>query len=334
MGLIFSSEEDFDEYGHYDEEMGDDLSKSPGEEDSDEDSYDDRPSPDLDHLSHDKHLEVEIHKVGENRDPINNIYDQSGDGNREGGEDGGEDCGRPRAGSRATMFKSSNGTVYTVSNFRSPTASDGRPDSDDDHNMAPADELLLLRQQNQALIMELVRLEGLLNQSAAPSAAATTDTPGGHHRPHARAGASSGAGGVGVTQQQCSRCSVRVVQCSGCGSRAWLGSWSGKQDGGGDEREHQTGGTVLPPPPSCLTHKGEYVLDKDAQGFLDLDAELKSNMRREKQKRLTQAAAEMAFVIDTDDPMLAPGAWACCGQKGGQARGCAANESGHAYAEQ
>ena len=59
-------------------------------------------------------------------------------------------------------------------------------------------------------------------------------------------------------------------------------------------------------------HTGEWILSKDSVEFLAFPSEAKEALRREKQKRLTTVANEMAFILDSDDPIDSRGEWSCC----------------------
>ena len=61
-------------------------------------------------------------------------------------------------------------------------------------------------------------------------------------------------------------------------------------------------------------HRGEWVMDKDSKDFLSYPAEVKENMRKEKQKRLRQVQQDMKFILDSDNVEDSNGHWACCGQ--------------------
>lgn len=69
-------------------------------------------------------------------------------------------------------------------------------------------------------------------------------------------------------------------------------------------------------------HKGRWIIDKDSLEFLALPEELKSNLRRERQKRLEQVSSTMKFILETDNVQDSHGSWDCCGQTSYNAQGC------------
>lgn len=62
-------------------------------------------------------------------------------------------------------------------------------------------------------------------------------------------------------------------------------------------------------------HKGKWEMDRDSADFLALDDELRSNLRREKAKRLEEVRRQMRFILDTDDVSASHGKWGCCGHE-------------------
>ena len=60
-------------------------------------------------------------------------------------------------------------------------------------------------------------------------------------------------------------------------------------------------------------HHGHWIIDKDSKEFLEYPPELKTNMRKEKQKRLDQVQKDMKFILDSDDVEDTNGYWDCCG---------------------
>jgi hypothetical protein len=69
-------------------------------------------------------------------------------------------------------------------------------------------------------------------------------------------------------------------------------------------------------------HKGKWTMDKDSLEFLALPEELKSNLRRERQKRLEEVRSTMKFILETDNVQDSHGSWDCCGQTSYNAQGC------------
>mmetsp|Transcript_32481 Transcript_32481/g.63558 ORF Transcript_32481/g.63558 Transcript_32481/m.63558 type:complete len:244 (+) Transcript_32481:114-845(+) len=59
-------------------------------------------------------------------------------------------------------------------------------------------------------------------------------------------------------------------------------------------------------------HQGQWALTADAKEFINLPDDLKTNMRREKAKRISTVISEMAYVLESDAPENAPGQWSCC----------------------
>lgn len=59
-------------------------------------------------------------------------------------------------------------------------------------------------------------------------------------------------------------------------------------------------------------HKGTWAISKDSADFLEMDDELKQNLRREKQKRLKAVLDEMKFILDSDKVCDTIGEWTCC----------------------
>lgn len=72
--------------------------------------------------------------------------------------------------------------------------------------------------------------------------------------------------------------------------------------------------TVSPVTTPASMHSGQWQPKKEALEFVQLDADIKANMRKEKQRRLQEVQSQMAFIIDSDDPNEMPGAWTCCGK--------------------
>lgn len=62
-----------------------------------------------------------------------------------------------------------------------------------------------------------------------------------------------------------------------------------------------------------LRHKGQWIMSQDSKDFLEYPEELKTNMRREKQKRLRQVHNDMKFILDSDNVEDSNGYWDCCG---------------------
>jgi len=60
------------------------------------------------------------------------------------------------------------------------------------------------------------------------------------------------------------------------------------------------------------THKGEWKCDKLVQDFFLLDNEVKENLRKEKNRRITLMMKELEWIVDTDDPIQGKGEWSCC----------------------
>lgn len=60
----------------------------------------------------------------------------------------------------------------------------------------------------------------------------------------------------------------------------------------------------------ATSHRGEWVMDKDSREFLSYPAEVKENMRKEKQKRLRQVQQDMKFILDSDNIEDSNGQWA------------------------
>jgi hypothetical protein len=69
-------------------------------------------------------------------------------------------------------------------------------------------------------------------------------------------------------------------------------------------------------------HKGKWIMDKDSLEFLALPEELKSNLRRERHKRLEQVRSTMKFILESDNVQDSHGSWDCCGQTSYTAQGC------------
>lgn len=69
-------------------------------------------------------------------------------------------------------------------------------------------------------------------------------------------------------------------------------------------------------------HKGKWIMDKDSLEFLALPKELKTNLRRERQKRLEEVRSTMKFILETDNVQDSHGSWDCCGQTSYNAQGC------------
>jgi len=68
-----------------------------------------------------------------------------------------------------------------------------------------------------------------------------------------------------------------------------------------------------PTPLQQKKHKGKWVMNQDSIDFLNYPAEVKRNMRQEKQRRLQQIQNEMKFIIDSDHEKDSHGHWNCCG---------------------
>eukprot|EP00980_Cylindrotheca_fusiformis_P022641 scaffold9523_cov103-Cylindrotheca_fusiformis.AAC.18 len=69
-------------------------------------------------------------------------------------------------------------------------------------------------------------------------------------------------------------------------------------------------------------HTGEWIMDKDSQEFLQYPEEIKTNMRKEKQRRLDQVQKEMKFILDSDNIEDTNGHWTCCGANSYRAESC------------
>ncbi len=70
------------------------------------------------------------------------------------------------------------------------------------------------------------------------------------------------------------------------------------------------------------SHKGKWILSQDSTDFLNLDEEIKRNLRREKQKRLQEINGQMKFILDSDDIKDADGKWNCCNSPLYDGKGC------------
>jgi hypothetical protein len=90
-------------------------------------------------------------------------------------------------------------------------------------------------------------------------------------------------------------------------------------------RCHARVSAEAPEATACRTHGKGWTLTKDSQEFFDLPAELRGNLRAEKQKRLKAVLHEMRFIVDEDDKTKAPGTWTCCGKEEYDAPGCNSN---------
>ena len=66
---------------------------------------------------------------------------------------------------------------------------------------------------------------------------------------------------------------------------------------------------------SECSHLGSWEIDPDCTEFLELDDNLKENLRQEKVKRLKEVKAQMKFILDSDDIKDAHGKWTCCGSE-------------------
>ena len=73
----------------------------------------------------------------------------------------------------------------------------------------------------------------------------------------------------------------------------------------------------------AAAHSGKWIVSQDSQNFLDFPEEVKTNMRREKQRRLKQVREEMKFIVDSDRIEDSHGQWDCCGQTEYRAVKCA-----------
>eukprot|EP00592_Proboscia_alata_P012641 CAMPEP_0194391076 /NCGR_PEP_ID=MMETSP0174-20130528/113626_1 /TAXON_ID=216777 /ORGANISM="Proboscia alata, Strain PI-D3" /LENGTH=335 /DNA_ID=CAMNT_0039185059 /DNA_START=82 /DNA_END=1086 /DNA_ORIENTATION=- len=76
------------------------------------------------------------------------------------------------------------------------------------------------------------------------------------------------------------------------------------------QQQQQTGSNVSATERTIDTiHKGTWVISKDSADFLEMDDELKQNLRREKQKRLKDVLDEMKFILDSDKVCDTIGEW-------------------------
>ena len=70
------------------------------------------------------------------------------------------------------------------------------------------------------------------------------------------------------------------------------------------------------------SHKGKWILSQDSTDFLNLDDEIKCNLRREKQKRIKEINDQMKFILDSDDIQDSDGKWDCCNSPLYNGKGC------------
>ena len=73
---------------------------------------------------------------------------------------------------------------------------------------------------------------------------------------------------------------------------------------------------------TCCYHKGKWIMDNESLEFLALPDELKTNLRKERQKRLEEVRSTMKFILETDNVQDSHGTWDCCGQTSYNAQGC------------
>mmetsp|Transcript_3287 Transcript_3287/g.4744 ORF Transcript_3287/g.4744 Transcript_3287/m.4744 type:complete len:492 (+) Transcript_3287:151-1626(+) len=91
-------------------------------------------------------------------------------------------------------------------------------------------------------------------------------------------------------------------------------SQSNGTNGVGSESSSSLGGTKK--------HKGKWIMDQDSKDFLELEQEIKENLRQEKERRLKEVRDQMKFILDTDDISHSFGEWDCCNASEYNAEGC------------
>jgi hypothetical protein len=69
-------------------------------------------------------------------------------------------------------------------------------------------------------------------------------------------------------------------------------------------------------------HSGKWEMHADCKEFLKLDDHLKENLRKEKEKRMSEVLSQMKFILDTDEMKDTYGKWSCCGKEEYDAEGC------------
>jgi len=69
-------------------------------------------------------------------------------------------------------------------------------------------------------------------------------------------------------------------------------------------------------------HKGQWIIDQDSKDFLELEDEIKQNLRQEKERRLKEIRDQMKFILDSDDVSHSFGEWDCCNAPLYSAEGC------------
>mmetsp|Transcript_18998 Transcript_18998/g.29257 ORF Transcript_18998/g.29257 Transcript_18998/m.29257 type:complete len:513 (-) Transcript_18998:160-1698(-) len=69
-------------------------------------------------------------------------------------------------------------------------------------------------------------------------------------------------------------------------------------------------------------HKGKWIMDQDSKDFLELEDEIKQNLRQEKERRLKEVRDQMKFILDTDHISHSFGEWDCCNAPLYNAEGC------------
>ncbi len=74
--------------------------------------------------------------------------------------------------------------------------------------------------------------------------------------------------------------------------------------------------------PPKRQHKGEWVMHEDCREFLKLDDHLKDNLRKEKEKRISEVMAQMKFILDSDSIADSYGFWNCCKREEYSSEGC------------